>query len=101
MTRTMPDTLRAVADLLDAHPELPRPCVWGYAGSGNVSVQWQLMHGVTEDEQKAAAQRIIRAIGGKWNKDASGETFHFEQVRDNLTLVVEWRCESVLAEVSS
>lgn len=86
--RTTADKLRAVADLLDAHPDLPPPCVWSYAHSG-VSVQWQLMNDDdAKDDQRAAARRIMRAIGGKWTKNPWGDRFDFEQVVDGIKVEI-------------
>jgi hypothetical protein len=87
-TIPMAGALRVVADLIDAHPDLPLPCVWGYGSTGNVEVQWQLTHGEHKDEQRAMARVILRAIGGEWKKDASTELFSFDQRRDGLNLNV-------------
>jgi hypothetical protein len=95
-TITMADQLRAVADLIDAHPDLPTPTVFAYR-DGAVDVAWQLMNDeATKDDQRTAAQRILREIGGKWTKSAWDERFDFEQKRDNgLTLQILTHREQV------
>ena len=140
----MPDTLRAVADLLDAHPELPRPpYVACYDHRPHeADLAWNFhFNGNAEDaaDQKAKAALMLRTLGGKWAKDfdwRDADRADFRQTRDGLNLrvtvnrsavcervvvgeetvtlpaveaqpertetreVVEWRCESVLAEVA-
>lgn len=72
--------LRAVADLLDTLPGLPQPTVFAYR-NGHIDVNWQLMNDeATKHNQKEAAQQILRAIGGKWNKDPWGDRFDFERL---------------------
>jgi hypothetical protein len=74
------DLLQIATDLIRAHSDLlPRPCVFAYS-SGKVKVTWQLMHSDdTRDDQKAAAQQIIRAVGGEWRKKPWDDRFDFER----------------------
>lgn len=84
---TLADKLRAAADLIEAHPGLPVPVVFAYS-SGQVDVTWQLMNGATKDTQRDAAQQILRAVGGKWQKKPWDDRFDFEQDRDGLNLQI-------------
>ena len=76
----------AAALLADLPSNLPAPYVtagsWGYA-----DVHWQLMHDAEVSGQKLLAAAVIRALGGKWDKDP-GETFSFRQARGGLRLTV-------------
>lgn len=57
--------LRAIADILDANPALPLP----YPGASDYApFSWYVTSG---KEQKATAAAIVRAIGGRWDKDAT------------------------------
>jgi hypothetical protein len=94
--------LRAVADLIDAHPGLPEPYTSFY-GSGNIDVQWYLqIQNQDFTWQKATAAKIVSDIGGKWNKrDLVEGRLDFEQTLDNgvhLTLTVsrDAVCERVV-----
>lgn len=70
--------LTVASELIAAHPDLPLPCVFGYPHNGAVEVTWQLMNDdATRDDQRAAVQQIVRAIGGKWDKHPWGDRFDF------------------------
>ena len=90
---TQPNALYAAADLLAAHPGLPKPYVTCGAysdGRPYIDVQWFLT--IDHDdltEQKAAAARIVRAIGGHWEKKESGEQFNFLRDHGPLSLRVQ------------
>lgn len=74
------EKLRTAVDLIAAHPDLPTPCVFAYSGSDAVEVTWQLMNDLdAKDDQRGVAQQILRAIGGKWDKNPWGNRFDFEQ----------------------
>ena len=86
-------SLRAVADLIDVHPDLPEPYVTAYS-SGNIEAHWYLHINDLEKDmpgQKAAAAQIVSTLGGKWDKrealfnDTRSE---FTQRRDGLFLEV-------------
>lgn len=81
------DRLRTAADFVQAHPELPRPHITAFDGSSVIDLNWYLhLNGRSLDEagQKAAAAAIVRAVGGKWDKDEDGEEFSFRQKRDGF-----------------
>lgn len=87
-TRTQADTLRVIADLFDAHPDLPPGYVSAHT-SGSTSVTWGVSYGIDADDQKAAAAAIIKTIGGKWDKDfdwGENDRADFMQVRDGIEL---------------
>lgn len=87
---TTPTRLRTVADILEQHPNLPAPSVSFYQ-SGNVSVHWYLCldsYGMVENMQKHYAAEIVRALGGKWNKEESGDDFRFAQQRDGIDYTI-------------
>jgi hypothetical protein len=96
MTRTMSETLRAVADLLAAHPDLPLlPYVTLYGHRPErADLTWSLHingNAIDAADQKAKAALILRTLGGKWNKDFEwGDTDRadFAQARDGLHLRV-------------
>jgi hypothetical protein len=89
-TTTTSSQLRALADLIDAHPNLPEAYI--SSGSDCVVVHWYLhIHELHQDlpAQKAAAAHIIRILGGKWDKaERSDDVFEFTQNRDGLLLEV-------------
>lgn len=76
--------LRAVADLIDAHPDLPEPYTSVYS-SGNIDVQWYLqIHGLDLAEQKTTAAKIVSELGGKWDKtELVDGRLDFDQVFDS------------------
>lgn len=78
MTTTQSERLRIVADLLDAHPGLPIPSVFAYAG-GSVDVSWQICNGDDDLDQKAALRDIVRSVGGLWNKSSSADRFYMDR----------------------
>lgn len=92
---TLVEKLRAAADLIAAHPDLPDPCIFGYR-NGAVDVTWQLMNNeATKGDQRAAAQQILRAIGGKWDKEPWGDRFDFAQDYRGLKLQIYTHREQV------
>lgn len=101
--RTMPETLRAVADLIEAHPDLPLPLVNVYDYRPEQGdLDWFLMvNGRAKDEadQKAIATAIIRALGGKWDKAPTGDDFRFRQTRGGLNFNVQVHREAVCERV--
>ena len=92
--RTMADTFRAVADLLDAHPDLPRPYVSVYDHlPEQADLAWYLHineRATDEADQKAQAAHIIRMLGGHWSKEIYdwSEDARFSQSRDGLNFKV-------------
>jgi hypothetical protein len=83
--------LRAVADLIDAHPDLPQPYINAYSQGGVVEAHWYL-HIWADDltEQKATAAAIVSTIGGHWDKNERtyDDGLEFTQTRDGLSLEV-------------
>ena len=95
ITSTIVERLRVVADLIASHTDLPTPSVFAYS-HGTVDVSWQLMHDdETKDDQRAAALRIRRAIGGQWNKNPWGDRFDFERDYDGIKLQIYANREQV------
>lgn len=98
---TMIDALRKVADLLESHPDLPPPLVSIYSHiPDKPELHWYLhINGKDAATQKATAQRIITAIGGKWSKSFDDDA-RFTQERDGIDLLVvvvrEAVCERVV-----
>jgi len=90
-TATVSENLRVLADLIEAHPDLPLPYVTAYS-SGQTEAAWYLhildLQGDLP-EQKAVAARIVSTLGGKWAKHEDGDCFRFTQRRwDGLVLQV-------------
>ena len=92
--------LRAVADLIDAHPDLPEPYTSIYS-SGHVDVQWYLhIHDLDLTEQKTTAARIISALGGTWDKkEVVDGRLDFDQDRHGLRLKVAVARDAVCERV--
>jgi hypothetical protein len=103
ITRTLSDVLRSAADLIGAHPELPAPYITtsSYDDRHGADLNWYLMHDSSDlGEQKAAAQKIIRAIGGHWDKvPDTYSDFTFIQERDGLRLFMQVTREAVCERV--
>lgn len=99
------DLLRSAGDLIAAHPEIPTPYVTGISyssGSGQaVDLNWFVPINVADHvEQKRTAARILKAVGGKWDKDPNpDERFNFTQHRGGLHLNVQVEREAVCERV--
>ena len=103
MTETKPtiaSLLRRAADLIDAHPSLPEPVVTAYS-SGNVDVSWQLMNNAeAKDDQKPVVRRIVKALGGPWDKrEYGGDTMYLNRKLDGLSLCIHVTREQVCERV--
>jgi len=87
---TVSENLRVLADLIEAHPDLPPPYVT--AGAYGTDASWYLhINDLARDlpEQKAVAARVVSTLGGKWAKSEDGERYRFSQTRtDGLGLNV-------------
>lgn len=93
------EKLRVVADLLERHADLPQPVVFAYS-SGSVNVAWQLMNDdSTKENQRDAAVRIRRAIGGEWSKCAWGDRFDLARDYEGLRLQILTHREQVCERV--
>lgn len=85
MSISQSDRLRAIAAVLDEHPDLPAPYVT--SGGSWADATWQLMIAAgNEVEQKALARRIVKTIGGKWDKQDLGDTMLYQQSREGFSL---------------
>lgn len=68
--------LRALADLLEQHDEIPLPSSPGTRRSGGV--QWYLFGDKHEHaDQKARAAEMVRLIPGRFEKYETGDLFRF------------------------
>jgi hypothetical protein len=87
---TVSENLRTLADLIEAHPDLPLPYAVAYGTTDpSIDVHWYLhLDHVDLPEEKAIAARIVLALGGKWDKFENGEDFRFKQDRGGLKLDV-------------
>lgn len=73
-TASRSDVLRALADLLDQHPEIETPNVDSYGGEINM-IRFQLTsHG---EEAAPVAAAIVKAFPGRFEKVYSGQYFTF------------------------
>lgn len=89
---TVSENLRILADLIEAHPDLPLPYAVAYGTDAGIDVHWYLHIGdLTGDlpGQKAAAARVILELGGTWVKSERGEQFGFTQRRGGLRMDVQ------------
>lgn len=96
--RSAADTHRAIADFIDAHPDIPPPFASVYDHLPHkADLRWYLHINGKGDEtvQRETAQAILRAIGGKWSKDFDERDATFEQERDGLSLQVIVKREAV------
>jgi hypothetical protein len=86
---TLAEKLHAAAALIEAHPDLPIPCVFAYSSSRTVEVTWQLMNDDdNKADQRTAAAAIVKALGGKWTKEPWGDRFDMRTTRDGLKLEI-------------
>lgn len=98
-TRTAADTLRAVADLIEAHPDLPVPYTSHFNHCPETAeLKWYL-HLAHNDPATGGdkARTIITALGGTWAKDldSTDDTARFTQTREGLDLSIVVRREQV------
>lgn len=103
--RTMSDTLRAIAELIDAHPDLPLPYVIIHGHRAHeADLAWNL-HIFADDgaDQKSQATAIIQALGGKWDKDFDWDDdinrADFKQTRDGFDMRVTVHRDAVCERV--
>lgn len=97
-TRSAAETHRAVADLIDAHPDLPPPFTSVYSHTAHeADVKWYLHINSFGDEarQREAARSIVRDIGGKWDKGFNDDDAQFTQTRDGMHMLVVVKREAV------
>ena len=80
---TVSEDLRAVADLIEAHPNLPVPYVTAGA-TRSADVHWFLHiseYSADLAGQKRTAAQIVSALGGKWDKGENGGRYTLTQER--------------------
>lgn len=76
--------LRAAADLLDQHPDLPEVYVAAFGYSGRVEINWQ-----SHTTDKADAALVVATIDGAWSRTSLGdELVQWKQHRDGVSLIV-------------
>lgn len=82
--------LREAAELLASLPDnVPTPSVTFYGHTERVDVNWYLeLQHVSEDQRRDLA-RVVRAIGGTWDKEPYGADFTMRQRRGHLNLLVQ------------
>lgn len=92
-TQTVSENLRIVADLIEAHPDLPSPFITAYGFNDQVEVKWYLH--IDADVrgdlagQKAAAVQLVTTLGGKWDKGERDDVYALHQIRGGVRLLVE------------
>lgn len=91
-TAVMATNLRAAADLMDEHPDLPVPYITT-RHNGDVFFNWFLMHNDTD--QKTAAASIMRTLRGSWQKRERGNALDFKSARPGLSLEFTVQREAV------
>ena len=99
VTLSTADRLRLLADLIDAHPDLPQPYISAYS-SGTIDASWYLhTRGLKLAVQKATAAKVVSTLGGPWDKRERDTDFIFTQRRDEVTLEVVVVREAVCKRV--
>lgn len=90
---TFVGALRALAALLETHPDLPEPFV--STSWPGLDVHWMLWVDHNDEDglalQKSQAAQIVKTIGGRWDKapvSYDPDRFEFTQTRDRLELRV-------------
>lgn len=93
--------LRAAADFIDAHPDLPKPYITAFTSKEHVELNYYLHINGFGDlaEQKATAVAIVRAVGGTWEKEAWGDDFRFAADLGPLRFDVRVKREAVCERI--
>lgn len=93
--------LRQVAELLVEHPDLPRPYVTMFSDARHAEVHWYLHINDRGDleTQKKAAQKIIRDLGGTWDKDPRDDGMFLHREHGLLKLEVAVKREAVCERI--
>lgn len=97
-TLTQADALRAAAQLLDAHPELPTAYITHFSGSERTEVSWYLQSRRDLDERETA-QAIVRTLGGTWSQQYDDQTLTMSQTRECLDITIMVNREAVCERV--
>lgn len=93
--------LRAAADFIAQHADLPLPYVTTYR-DGQISMAYYLtINGFGGPEkQRSAAQAIIRAVGGRWDKNPNDhDEMNFRAERGALQFHVQIAREAVCERI--
>ena len=84
--------LRALADLLAQHDDLPLPL----DGQEHTSIGWNLL---SDTDARDAAAEVIRSVGGSWDKVPIGTQMHYRRKLHGLHLHVVVTREAVCERV--
>lgn len=97
--RTIPQLLRAAADVVEAMPaEVPAPDVHVRPWADDIKITWHLS--ITDgDQQRDQALAIRRALGGTWNKGSVGDSFWLARKSEDLDLTIHCDREQVCHRV--
>src|SRR4051812_29171486 len=104
----MSDKLRAAADIIAAHPELPTPVVFAFS-TATVELTWQVINNhddKSHEAQKRNTQEIIRAVGGRWDKGHDSEQLSLRRadniggVRLSIIVARDAVCERVVVDAT-
>jgi len=87
--------LRAFADLLESTPDLTLPTHGG--AKPYTALQWLLFDDPDDSRDQAAA--VVRAAGGHWDKEISGEYARYHRAIEGLHLEVAVRREAVCERI--
>lgn len=96
-TNTLLSRADFLKEFLEQHPDIPSPTVTIWSHSYGIDLTWhfQISHQDFLADQRDAAQKTARALGGFWEKDSYGEMFHMKRVekfeRDGDMLTVNFR----------
>jgi hypothetical protein len=97
-TTTTSARLRILADLIEAHPDLPPPYISACSSGSSVDADWFLhTRGLELADQKATAARVVSILGGQWDKTEDGDRFSFTQTRGGIIMRV-WVARDAVCE---
>lgn len=91
------DALREAASFLETYgADVPTPYIT--SGFGGVDLNWYLTIESRFHEgqsQKDTARALIKSIGGKWDKEGTGESMQFKQKIGSLSLLIQGARDAV------
>lgn len=93
-TNTLLSRADFLKEFLEQHPDIPSPTVTIWNHSFNIDLTWhlQISHQDFLADQREAAQKVTKSLGGFWKKDQYGNTFSmkrtekFERNGDMMTV---------------
>lgn len=100
-TNTLLSRADFLKDFLENHLDIPSPTVTLWNHSFNIDLTWhlQISHRDFLADQREAAQKITKSLGGVWKKDSYGNTFSMKReekferdgdvLRVNFTIIAE------------